>query len=101
MKYFFQNIKNNIDFFLRQKFSFSKLNYFAKNEEKEGLFSSIGCFERERTLYDKFDLAYLKSNSTRANYLENLYMLDVLDTFLNIDFSNNLKVLDIGCKNWF
>lgn len=101
MKYFFKNLKNYVDFFLRQKLIFSRKKYFVENESKEGLLQGKEETEREKILSEKFHLNYLKSNSTRRNYLENLYTLDVLDKYLPIDFQENLKVLDIGCKNWF
>lgn len=94
MKHFIQNLKNNIDFFLRQHLSFSRKNYFEKNESKERVSS-------DEYLSEKFDLNYLKSNSTTQNYLENLYIIDILNKFLNINFQETLNVLDIGCKNWF
>jgi len=101
MNYFFQNIKNNIDFFLRQKFSFSRTNYCVKNEDKEGLFLSDETRIHEEFLLQKYNLDYLKSNSTRENYIENLYTIDVLDKAFDVDFSDSLHVLDVGCKNWF
>lgn len=101
MKYFFQNIKNNIDFFLRNRLKFSRKNYFEENEPKEGLFTKQKAQEKEKYLIEKFELNYLKSNSTRQNYLENLYIVDVLDKYLAVDFQEKLSVLDIGSKNWF
>lgn len=112
MKYFVQNIKNNVDFFLRQHLKFSRKNYFEKNEPKEGLFGSkdkgdkFSCIhpqkalEKEEYLFKKFELDYLKTNSTKINYLENLYTIDLLDRYLDIDFRETLNILDIGCKNW-
>jgi len=81
MKHFFENLKNNIDFFLRQRLAFSRKNYSEANEYKEGLFQDE-TLEREKFLTDKYDLDYLKSNSTRQNYLENLYLIDILDKYL-------------------
>ncbi len=101
MKYFFQNLKNNIDFFLRKNLDFSRKNYFVMNEPKDNLFNSKNLKEREQFLFQKYELEFLKLNSSRENYLENLYILDVLDKYLEIDFKVNLNVLDIGCKNWF
>lgn len=101
MKYFFQNLKNNVDFCLRQHWSFSKKNYFVKNEPKDDLFSANEAAEREKNLFEKFDLNDLKSNSTRENYLQNLYTIDLLDRYLNVNFRKNLSILDVGCKNWF
>lgn len=99
-----ENLKNNIDFFLRQRFSFSRKNYFEQNEDKEGLFEGE-ITERENFLVEKYDLANLKSNSTRQNYCENLYLVDILDRYLAPNLStvrpfDHSTVLDIGCKNW-
>lgn len=116
MKYFFQNIKNNIDFFLRQHLKLSRKNYFEENESKEGLFIAREILEKEKYLYEKYNLDYLKKNSTRQNYLENLYTIDLLDRYFpphpqplshkerggkNDFYLNTLNVLDLGCKNWF
>lgn len=101
MKYFLQNLKNNIDFFTRQIFDFSRKNYSERNESKEGLFATKELIEREKYLFEKFELTALKSNSTRENYLQNLYTIDLLNKHLSMIFKENLKILDIGCKNWF
>ena len=57
--------------------------------------------ESEKNLVNKYNPDYIKNNSTRHNYLENLYTIDLLDRFLSIEFNPELNVLDIGCKNWF
>lgn len=101
MKYYLQNLKNNIDFFLRQHLKFSKKDYFEENEPKEGLFTTQEIIKKENYLYEKYNLNYLKENSTRLNYLENLYTIDLLDRYFEIDFKDELNVLDVGCKNWF
>lgn len=101
VKFFIENMKNNFDFFLRQRLTLSKKNYSEPNEAKENLFSDKELIERESQLYEKFGLEYIKSNSTRQNYLENLYTIDILEGYLGIEPKVNLKVLDIGCKNWF
>lgn len=96
---FFQNLKNIIDFSLREKFSFSRKNYVENNESKYGLFSKETEI-RENALLEKYGFSYLKWNSTRLNYLENLYLMDVLDKYFKIELKEELKVLDVGCKNW-
>lgn len=101
MRYFFQNLKNKFDFFLRQHINFSRKNYFEQNEQKNNLFKNKKTIEREEILFEKYDLEYLKSNSTRRNYLENLYTIDLLDRYLNVEAQETLNVLDIGSKNWF
>lgn len=101
MKYIWPNTKNIVDFFLRENLSFSRKNYSEKNESKENLFSDNSLIQKEQELFNKYDLAELKNNSTRLNYLENLHLLDLLDKHFPITPQENLKILDIGCKNWF
>lgn len=95
MKDFFQNLKNTIDFSLRQKVGFSRKNYFLPNEGKGE------PSEKEKILVEKYQLQDLRNSSSLQNYLENLYTIDLLDKYLKIAFTPELKVLDVGCKNWF
>ncbi len=100
----FENLKNNIDFFLRQRLAFSRKNYSEQNESKNGLFEGETA-EREKFLLEKYNLEHLKSNSTRQNYRENIYLLDILDKYFISNLSapqplSSSTVLDIGCKNW-
>ena len=97
----FQNLKNIIDFNLRQLLKISRKNYCEQNELKDGLFTDVKIIEREKELSQKYELDFLKNNSTRENYLENLYTIDLLDRYLPLEFKDELSVLDIGCKNWF
>lgn len=101
MSYFFQNLKNVIDFSLRQKIKLSRKNYSEANESKDNLFESQSEKDQEKYLYDKYKLDYLKENTTRTNYIENLYIIDILDQYLNVSFSNQVKIIDVGSKNWF
>lgn len=101
MKYFYQNFKNMIDFYLRQKLSFSRKNYNEKNEPKEGFFNTQDEIQKERYLVEKYDLEYIKNNTSRINYLENLYIIDILDQYLNFEYKKDLNVIDVGSKNWF
>lgn len=100
MKDLLQDTKNIIDFGIRNKIVFSRKDYFEKNEPKDGLFTTIEQLDNEKMLVEKYNLEELKNNSTRINYLENLYTIDLLDKYFPVDFSSCLKVLDIGCKNW-
>ena len=68
----FQDLRNNIDFFIRNKTKFSRKNFVEKNIEL-----------------------------INRNKLENLYTKDILNQFLNKTPRNEIKILDIGCKNWF
>lgn len=101
MKYFYLNFKNRFDFFLRQNLRFSRGNYFEKNEPKENLFLNEDEIIKEQSLSEKYDLEELKNSTTRNNYIENLYFIDILDQYLKVEYKKELKVLDIGSKNWF
>lgn len=69
----FEDLKNNIDFFIRNKTRFSRKNF----EEK--------------------DLKKIEYNN-----LENLYIEDILSqSFIIRQNKESLRVLDIGSKNWF
>lgn len=101
MKYFFLNSKNRIDFYLRQRIKLSKKNYSELNEPKGELFRSEALIEAEENLMRKYSLKILRDNSTKINYLRNLYTIDLLDKYLACEFKCSLNVLDIGSKNWF
>lgn len=68
----FENIKNTIDFFIRNKTKFTRKNFVEKNLE-----------------------------NIKRNELENLYTKDILEKFFKKTQKDSLKILDIGCKNWF
>lgn len=68
----FENFKNSIDFYLRNKIKFSRKNFIEKNKK---------LIER--------------------NIQENLYTEDILSqAFQKID-KTDVQILDIGTKNWF
>lgn len=68
----FDDIKNAIDFFIRNNTKFSRKNFVEKNEQ-----------------------------NLLRNYLENLYTFDVLSKFFQSNNIPEISVLDIGCKNFF
>lgn len=68
----FKDLKNRFDFFVRNKTRFSRKNFV---EKKQGLID--------------------------RNILENLYTKDVLEQCFSRKIMKEVKVLDIGCKNWF
>ena len=97
---FLENIKNIIDFKIRKSTKFSRKNYSEKNEPKYTIFKTLEELERENQLLEKYNLIEFKNNSTKSNYFENLYYLDILDKYLKVEFQGILNVLDIGSKNW-
>lgn len=68
----FDDLKNNIDFCIRNKTKFSRKNFVETNLE---------ILNRVK--------------------LENLYTTDVLNQFFSKSEKETIKVLDIGSKNWF
>lgn len=84
------DLKNKFDYFIRQKTKFSRKNFRVKSENVLDLIPEC-----------EFDLSILKDDITRYNCSENLYMLDILSKYFPIFPKQDLKILDIGCKNWF
>ena len=68
----FEDLKNNIDFFIRTKTKFSRKNFVEKNEQELAI-----------------------------NKAQNEYIFEILDRNFLKSQKPNLQVLDIGCKNWF
>ena len=89
MAYFFDNLKNNFDFFLR--FPLSRKNYGEKAEDLTDI-----DFAESKEKYG----SEISQNSTRRIFLENLYFLNVFDKYLTKNFKARLSVLDVGSKNW-
>ncbi len=82
-------LKNKFDFYIREKTKFSRKNYSSTPQNVSDLVPA-----------SEYDLTILKKDITRQNCKENLYVLDILDKYFKIYPSENLKVLDIGSKNW-
>ncbi|MBQ4114830.1 hypothetical protein IJD34_05450 [bacterium] len=68
----FANIKNSIDFFIRNNTKFSRKNY----------------------VQDDLDLL-------KRNRQENIYIKELLSEVFQQSEKASLQILDIGCKNWF
>jgi hypothetical protein len=109
-KDFIKNFYNSIDFFLRQKIKL-KRKYIGKNEPKNNLFPDFSeekrqiAEEKEKFYLEKYNLNYLKNNSTQRNYLENLATIELLEKVMDnegfLTSESTIKILDIGSKNWF
>ena len=68
----FSDIKNNIDFYIRNLTRFSRKNFVEKNAER-----------------------------LKRNEAENRYITDILEKYFSKNSKKDLRILDIGCKNWF
>lgn len=98
MRYFIDNIRNNFDFFLRNRITFSRKNYTEKPVNIENFFENTEQKQVYEYLSGKYDLKPLyKLNE--INFLTNLYYLNIFDKYL-CPSDKDIKVLDIGSKNW-
>ena len=97
----FWNLRNSIDFLLRQCIHFSRKNYFEENEDKNYIDLSLEEVEREKYIIDKYNLNSYKNSSTLSNYCQNLSIIDLFDKYFRIEKKDEISVLDIGSKNWF
>lgn len=68
----FSDLKNSFDFYLRNILNFSRKDFVEKD-----------------------------SRLVERNIKENLYTKDILEKYFNKVKKENIKVLDIGSKNWF
>ncbi len=107
LKLFRENLKNTIDFNLRNTLKLKRKVTHLKNESKQGLFGSLPqkmrafAEDKEQVLYTKYNLDHLKNNSTQREYIENLTVLEILENyFLQADIKPDAHILDVGSKNW-
>ena len=88
---FFKNLYNETDFFFRKNIRL-KRKYTGKNEPKENLFSDFSdekkevAEEKEKIYLEKYHLQGFKDNSTCRNYLENLAVIELLESCFNKEF---------------
>lgn len=68
----FEDFKNEIDFFIRNKTKFSKKNFIEKDEKV-----------------------------LEINKAQNKYFKEIFEQYFFKTKKNNLQILDIGSKNWF
>lgn len=87
---FIDDLRNNFDFFLRSRLTFSRKNY-----------QEFGNFNKEYLIenFEKYNLSLLKDLNER-NIKENLYFLNIFDKYLDKTKKEKISVLDIGSKNW-
>ena len=95
------DLKNRIDFYLRNLIKFSRTDYSELNEPKDEISFSADEKSTEIKLLERYNFYSYKHSSTVVNYCQNLYTLYFLDKYFNVPPKENLRVLDIGSKNWF
>lgn len=82
-------LKNKFDFFIRQQTKISRQNYSPKPEDVSDIVPA-----------SEYDMTILRKDITKQNCKENLYIWDILDKYLRVYPKEDLRVLDIGSKNW-
>ena len=98
----FTQILNDLDFFLRKNIKFSRKGLKINNEDKNKLFSDGNLIVKEDEYSNEYNLKKIKNNSTKRNYLETLYTIEILEKAFNLNSHlEKAKILDIGSKNWF
>ena len=99
MTYFFDNLRNRFDFFIRNKITFSRKNYTEKAE-----IIDLSSFNDEQIrLWENLEQKYgseLKENTGKRNFLNNIYFLNIFDKYLSKIGKESVYALDIGSKNW-
>lgn len=105
---FLKDLRNNMDFPLRQFFRWRRRGLKLVNEDKSGLFDQ--CAEGESAdslredLESRYPLDLIKNRTTRRKYRENLYYLDLVDRALhtlNIKLPDSVIAADVGVADWF
>lgn len=94
----------------RNRLRWQRSGYTDPPESKEALFAHLTTTQiqalekREAELVEQYQLQDFRQQSSRMIYLENLYLLDMLDTLWqqrHLPIPPNPSLCDIGCKNWF
>lgn len=99
MKYFFDNIRNSFDFFLRTHFNFSRKNYSEETQDLKKVFTNEDQIALYNNLKQKYNVTLIEEGSC-YNYKQNIYYLNFFDKYLSKRKCKTLNILDVGSKNW-
>jgi len=103
-------IRNQLDYPLRQLVRWRRPGLHLRNEPKDNLFGDLSPDERliaeagARRLLVAYRLHTLYTASTRRNYRENLFYLEMLERALReaiVDLPPAVYAADVGCSHWF
>ncbi|MHC1781565.1 MAG: hypothetical protein AB9891_02175 [Anaerolineaceae bacterium] len=104
------DLRNRVDFSLRQRIRWRRPGFRFENQPKEGMFLSLPEPERRESeagaaaLIQAYHLDTFRENSTIENFLENLFYLDLLETALDASgkgLPGEIEAADIGSSSWF
>jgi hypothetical protein len=102
--------RNAIDFPLRQWLHWRRPGLKIRNEEKFGLYAALtekerlSCEREAGRMLEQYHLQSFFENSSRSNYCENLFYLEVLEKTLGelgTKLAEELLIADIGPSSWF
>jgi len=105
-----RDIRNRIDFPLRQRIAWERTGLGFKQESKHALFDYLPedgrkqAKEREVLLRSAYHLDNFYNNSTCQQYREALYYLDLLEAAIDAaapTLPDTLTMADIGVSHWF
>ncbi len=99
----FHSARNAFFFRLRQRVRWQRGPFIERNEPKDSLHGHPAS-ERIRDLETRYALAALKARSRLSTYLENLYLLDLLEAAhrgWTGSYGEAAIGIDAGCKNFF
>lgn len=100
MKDFLSNIKNELDFFLKNTLKFSKNNYTENLRSEKQFYFQDEQKETENYLLKKYPLNEYKNSINTKTYIQNIYMLSILDQYFPQENHESIKILDLGAKNF-
>ena len=99
MQTILSDLKNRIDFFLRNRLVFSRKNYSETFEHTQFVTDN----QEQKDLFDYLEKKYgLKTDCglKQKTLLENIYCLNLFDKYFSKHNQTEISVLDIGSKNW-
>lgn len=106
----FSALYNALDYPLRQHIHWRRAGLRISGESKAGLFSNLAEAEQAaaKTTAQRLNGAYrlqrFRENSSRTNYRENLFYLEMLETALDraeVSLPASLHAVDVGTSHWF
>ena len=104
------NIRNQFDFKLRELLRWNRKGLKFENQNKYDLFDYLNGIEKQKAealkskLVRKYHLEEFHENSTKINFRENLFYLQMIETAFDraeVELPGILTTADIGPAHWF
>jgi hypothetical protein len=103
-------LRNRLDFFLRQHIRWRIPGKIGRRSNRKEMFEGLAPAEKQQAghladaLTAKYRLSGYKRNTSLGNFQENLFYLHMLDSVFTrsrLSLPDPLKVIDIGPSHWF